>query len=287
MNYYILIISIGISLLACQAAVDNGEASNEQIVQDTKDTIAKDTIKPQQKDTLPKGIQQLLKAYPQQLKKATPNSIIWADGTEMFYDDRIKNKSFRQLLDEPDLQDQLENMPYNRGKMPQSPARNDDPGRIRYEPFFLKMYGESKDAVRKNLVEVDWLPQSIGQKLLVTTINEVDKKVIALSAELEKHPELHKYLTKPGGTFNWRKIAGTDRMSMHSFGMTIDVNVGYSDYWRWHIKDGDTEGTKVIEYRNRIPIELVEIFEKYGFIWGGKWYHYDSMHFEYRPELFQ
>ncbi|MEJ2663631.1 MAG: M15 family metallopeptidase, partial [Spirochaetia bacterium] len=26
-------------------------------------------------------------------------------------------------------------------------------------------------------------------------------------------------------------------------------------------------------------------FEKYGFIWGGKWYHYDTMHFEYRPEL--
>jgi D-alanyl-D-alanine carboxypeptidase len=23
----------------------------------------------------------------------------------------------------------------------------------------------------------------------------------------------------------------------------------------------------------------------YGFIWGGKWYHYDTMHFEYRPEL--
>jgi hypothetical protein len=27
------------------------------------------------------------------------------------------------------------------------------------------------------------------------------------------------------------------------------------------------------------------IFEKHGFIWGGKWYHYDTMHFEYRPEL--
>ena len=26
-------------------------------------------------------------------------------------------------------------------------------------------------------------------------------------------------------------------------------------------------------------------FETHGFIWGGKWYHYDTMHFEYRPEL--
>jgi len=30
---------------------------------------------------------------------------------------------------------------------------------------------------------------------------------------------------------------------------------------------------------------LVEIFERYGFIWGGKWLHYDTMHFEFRPDL--
>ena len=33
------------------------------------------------------------------------------------------------------------------------------------------------------------------------------------------------------------------------------------------------------------PHKIVEIFERHGFIWGGKWYHYDTMHFEYRPEL--
>jgi D-alanyl-D-alanine carboxypeptidase len=38
-------------------------------------------------------------------------------------------------------------------------------------------------------------------------------------------------------------------------------------------------------YRNEIPLEIVHIFEKHGFIWGGKWYHYDTMHFEYRPEI--
>lgn len=38
-------------------------------------------------------------------------------------------------------------------------------------------------------------------------------------------------------------------------------------------------------YRNRLPKAVVAAFERHGFIWGGKWYHYDTMHFEYRPDL--
>jgi D-alanyl-D-alanine carboxypeptidase len=25
-----------------------------------------------------------------------------------------------------------------------------------------------------------------------------------------------------------------------------------------------------------MPQEIVDIFERHGFIWGGKWYHYDK-----------
>jgi len=32
-------------------------------------------------------------------------------------------------------------------------------------------------------------------------------------------------------------------------------------------------------------LEIVDIFERHGFIWGGKWYHFDTLHFEYRPEI--
>ncbi|MES0403835.1 MAG: M15 family metallopeptidase, partial [Hyphomicrobium sp.] len=55
----------------------------------------------------------------------------------------------------------------------------------------------------------------------------------------------------------------------------------HTDYWR-QAKPG-TDGTYA--YKNKIPMEIVRIFEKHGFIWGGKWHHYDTMHFEYRPEL--
>jgi hypothetical protein len=54
-----------------------------------------------------------------------------------------------------------------------------------------------------------------------------------------------------------------------------------SHYWR-NAKPGKGGA---YAYRNEIPMEIVRIFEKHGFIWGGKWHHYDTMHFEYRPEL--
>ena len=79
--------------------------------------------------------------------------------------------------------------------------------------------------------------------------------------------------------FNFRKIANTSRLSMHSFGIAIDINIKKSHYWLWDKKKNR------FKYKNSIPLEIVEIFQKHGFIWGGRWYHYDTMHFEYRPEL--
>jgi hypothetical protein len=76
-----------------------------------------------------------------------------------------------------------------------------------------------------------------------------------------------------------RPVADTGSMNMHGYAAAIDLNLAVSDYWLWNKK------AKAISYKNRMPREIVEIFERHGFIWGGRWYHYDTMHFEYRPEL--
>ena len=55
-----------------------------------------------------------------------------------------------------------------------------------------------------------------------------------------------------------------------------------AENWQALVLEKDKNG---IERVNRIPYEIVEIFERHGFIWGGRWYHFDTMHFEYRPEL--
>jgi hypothetical protein len=123
------------------------------------------------------------------------------------------------------------------------------------------------------------MPSHNGPWLLVTTRFGADKKLEAVIAELEKLAgEYRQYLMPPGGTFNYRHIAGTARLSPHSYGIAVDIAVAPSHYWQW-------EAGGAALYKNSIPYTIVEIFEKHGFIWGGKWYHFDTMHFEYRPEL--
>jgi len=213
-------------------------------------------------------VEKLKSSYPQ-IKGCKDNYLIFQDGTKILFDDE-KQKSFNELLNNPDIEDMFK-FKYPLNKI--IPSKNFDPGRIRNDLFFKKIYGKSANEVRKNLRYINWF----GKKILVTKVNNIDKKLQAIEKELKKLPKgYRKFLTPIGGTFKWRYIAGTKRLSVHSFGAAIDINVKYSHYWKW---------SKDLKYKNKIPYKIVEIFEKYGFIWGGKWYHYDTMHFEYRPEL--
>lgn len=228
---------------------------------------------------------QLVEAYPDflMIDPHDSNAIVWKkDDTRMQFDDGVLSKDLETLLSQPDLEDQTA-MPYVAGDQ-FTIQKDSDPGRVRVEAFFKKMYGTTEAEVRANLETISWLPRVDNQPLLVTRVNGVNQKLQAISNELDRliqqprESYLRTYLTDPAGTWKWRNIAGTERLSPHSFGIAIDINTVHADYWQW-TPDG------VYTYHNQIPMEIVKVFEKYGFIWGGKWYHYDTMHFEYRPEL--
>jgi hypothetical protein len=145
------------------------------------------------------------------------------------------------------------------------------------------MYGAcQRGGVEANLVEIQWLPKITAQRLKVTRINGVAGKLAAVSAALEALPSSFRhYLESPASTFNCRAVAGTRRVSAHGYGIAIDIAVPFADYWRWPLP---AAGALPV-WRNRIPHEIVDIFERHGFIWGGRWHHFDTMHFEYRPEM--
>jgi hypothetical protein len=144
------------------------------------------------------------------------------------------------------------------------------------------MYGDCRRGeVAAKLRPVAWLPGHDGGTVRATTVNGVADQLEKVSRELDALPEaMIRFLVPMSGTYNCRPIAGTDRFSVHAFGAAIDINAAFGDYWQW-AKRPDS----AVVWRNRIPREIVEIFERHGFIWGGRWYHFDSLHFEYRPEL--
>lgn len=226
--------------------------------------------------------QRLIKAYPDFLDRIEGNDLVWKDGTRMPINDGRGAKEHERLLATADIKDMLA-MPYPIGTPITTPARNVDPGRARNAAFFNKMYGDCmKNDVAGKLVDVVWLAKKSGKTLKVTSINGAAEKLAAVSTELDALPaSFDRYLFPSAGTYVCRPIAGTTRVSAHGHGIAIDLATATTEYW---LRDGGKPGA-AIPYRNRLPMEIVSIFEKHGFIWGGRWYHYDTMHFEYRPEL--
>lgn len=156
-----------------------------------------------------------------------------------------------------------------------------DPGRARNDAFFRALYGTREADVAKTLVRVDY-PGAAGARFSMTTRQcAANQLAAALAAIAAEGPVMNPYFSDIGGSFNWRKIAGTPRLSAHSFGIAVDFNTRLGGYWRW---SGATEGDAGV-YDNQYPEALVRHMERFGFIWGGKWHHFDGMHFEYRPEL--
>jgi len=201
-------------------------------------------------------------------------------GEKLLWDDGINPKNVQQTLAAPDLEDMLAT-PYPLGRLTAPPGPGNDPGRARVEAWFKALYGAGPKAVEATLENVEWMPKQGGKTLRFNGRHGAAAALRRVSAELAALPaRFHRYVTITAGTFNWRRIKGTHRLSAHAFAVAVDINVKYTDYWRWAKRPG-----KPLVYRNRIPYEVVEIFERHGFIWGGKWYHFDTMHFEYRPEL--
>lgn len=231
-------------------------------------------------------VERLVAAYPDHVAGLDGADLVFRDGTRMRVSDGIEGKSFEALLADPDIDDMFAYR-YPAGPGFATPGRNEDPGRIRNEAFFAKMYGDCrKGGLGDRIVAVPWLPKHGGGRIRVTRVNGVADRLAAVSRDFEAMPEaalkpLLRYLKPAAGGYDCRPIAGTDRLSGHGFGIAVDIATGDADYWYWT----DPTGRKVT-YRNRIPWAVAEAFERHGFVWGAKWYHHDTLHFEYRPEFF-
>ena len=223
----------------------------------------------------------LMIAYPEYITNIEEKNgyvyLVMKSGKKIIYDDKAKKNSEEKLTN-ADLQDTLEQI------YPISPVRsiveaNFDPGRTRCYELLTEVYGSSKNAIESKLTQVKVGYSSYqfnSSNNAAKTLQNIFKQVIPLSG---RNQSVRRCVFPCSGTFNYRVISGTNRLSPHSFGIAIDLASDKRDYWKWASKEDGQE--RLASY----PRELVEVFENNNFVWGGKWSHFDILHFEYRPEI--
>ena len=89
--------------------------------------------------------------------------------------------------------------------------------------------------------------------------------------------------------WGWRNIADTQARSYHSYGLALDLlprALGRRQtYWLWTSQYRTDWWNVSYNERYHPPLAVIKAFEDNGFVWGGKWPLFDTMHFEYRPEV--
>jgi len=224
----------------------------------------------------------LAAAYPKALQaleiRSDQRLLVCLAGQKFIYDDGI-TKTPEQRLDHPDIKDMFHDT-YPLANPSDRLPKDFDPGRYRVEGLFMALYGDSESAVASNCVVVQFCGHSVKFNARYGAADALHAVSVDLTPLLAQKPEIRSYVDKLAGTFNWRKVAGTESLSNHSFATAIDLNVKKAAYWRW------VPPTQLETFsRKNWPTEIIEAFERHGFIWGGKWWHFDTMHFEYRPEI--
>ena len=169
------------------------------------------------------------------------------------------------------------------------PNRKENPPRRNSEFFDTLWQASTREKAAAGLVRVNFLGKNFDvNKELKDRLVKIDR-LIKEAAKTD--PEVQAFLNNIGsiGAWNWRNVALTASRSLHSYGVAIDILPkklgGLATYWQW-TADLASEWYKV-PYNKRYhpPMAVVKIFEQYGFCWGGKWMLFDTMHFEYRPEI--
>lgn len=158
--------------------------------------------------------------------------------------------------------------------------------------FAEALYGGlDEDSVWRRQVRTKFLGWRVTMhEMAVYPLARVEREIL-LAAKYSS--EVRRYVESIGevGGYHWRTIRGQKALSYHSFGMAIDILPTRKSkrgiYWQWEMEAGEDWIRYPLSKRWSPPEEVIRAFEGNGFCWGGRWPMYDTMHFEYRPELIE
>ncbi|MDR1105589.1 MAG: M15 family metallopeptidase, partial [Treponema sp.] len=160
-----------------------------------------------------------------------------------------------------------------------------NPGAVR-SPFFETLWQtRNRTEAYSRQKWIDFLGRSVQvHQDIAAPLGRVEARIQALAKDGPEIPDWLNNLASITG-WNWRNVAGTETRSFHSYGVAVDLlmkaQAGMETYWRWTAAKGVDWRSVPSEKRQNPPGEVIRAFEEQGFIWGGRWSRYDTMHFEY------
>ncbi|MBN2416198.1 M15 family metallopeptidase [bacterium] len=153
------------------------------------------------------------------------------------------------------------------------------------------LFGDSEKEVRKQCREGRFLDHFIFMNSVChEPLAAVERDIREAALEDEA---VRRFLSELDIVYSFqrRNTKGFDgNVSLHSFGLALDLVPclyhGKQVFWRWsRVFYPETWYRIPLERRWAPPQPVIDAFEMHGFVWGGKWVHFDTIHFEYRPEL--
>jgi len=168
-------------------------------------------------------------------------------------------------------------------------SRNQNPPR-RSSHFFddlWRAHNQNESYERVKSIRFLGYPVTVHY-LILENLSLVEEQIIASSRNDQQVRTWMNNISSLEG-WVWRNIADTQSRSYHSYGLAIDILQksygGKETYWLWASNRKADWWNISYNERYHPPAAVIKAFERYGFIWGGKWLYFDTMHFEYRPEI--
>jgi hypothetical protein len=180
----------------------------------------------------------------------------------------------------PEQEARYQNMMENRGRNPPRRAS-----------FFLDNLwrARDRDEMNQRLQTFRFLRNTIYvHYLILENLSLVEEQILAAAG---RDPVVQEWIDNISSVeaWYWRNIAESRSRSYHSYGLAIDIlprALGTREtYWIWASEKRPDWWNVSYNERYHPPAAVIRAFETYGFIWGGKWVLFDTMHFEYRPEI--
>jgi hypothetical protein len=164
-----------------------------------------------------------------------------------------------------------------------------NPGAVR-SPFYETLW--QTRSREEAFLQQQWIT-FLGRQVqvhrgIMAPLNQAEARILTLAEnDLEIQGWIRNLQSITG--WNWRNVANSANRSYHSYGVAVDLLMrtqpGMETYWQWTAAKGIDWRSLPVEKRQNPPVAVIRIFEEQGFIWGGRWPQYDTMHFEYHPEL--